>query len=210
MTTPKFTSKLDILTDTLDLLLTFDCHPLANALSLSCGRPAIAVGSGGSQVTASYFSRCRTTLQHGGTMLQSPMELVCEQGSLKGSDVWLFSASADNSDLAAAAMAAKHRGCDRIVICTRNRTGRVALWVERTGGVVVSVPVAEQKDGFLATHSLFASMVALLLASDTLAGNPRGSHHLIGSVRVHLDRSREGDVRVKLAEDYSMLTRDTT
>ena len=210
MMTPRFTSKLDSLIDTLSLLRGFDCQPLADALYLSCGRPAIAVGSGGSQVAASYFARCRTTLQHGLTLLQTPMELVYEMGSLKGCDVWLFSASADNSDLAAAAKAAKDRGCDRIIVCTRNSGGRVAQWVLRTGGVLFTVPVAEAKDGFLATHSLFASIIALLLASDLVSGGAQGSEQLIASVQAHLEKGRDPEVREKLARIFSTLTPDMT
>lgn len=210
MTTPKLTSKLDSLVRTLERFGSFDSNLLADELRFSCGRPSIAVGSGGSQVAASYFARCRTTLQHGGTLVQSPMELVCETCSLKGTDVWLFSASADNSDLSAAAKAAKYRGCERIIICTRNGAGRVAQWVKNNGGAVITVPVAEVKDGFLATHSLFASILALLLASNIAAGNPLSSQELISAVREHLVRSRKQDVRARLAEKYSALTRDMT
>lgn len=210
MTTPRFTSKLDALEDTLALLPSFDCELLADALNLSQGRPAVAVGSGGSQVAASYFARCRASLNLGPTFVQTPMELVFPMESLRGFDVWLFSASADNSDLAAAAQAAKERGCDRILICTRNSDGRVAQWVLKNGGYLFTVPVSDSKDGFLATHSLFATATALLLASDLVSGSARGSDHLISSVQTHLEQSRLPVVRERLAKSFSSLASDTT
>jgi hydroxymethylpyrimidine pyrophosphatase-like HAD family hydrolase len=210
MNTPRFTAKLDGLHETLAMMKACDLAPLVNALEQSGERPVVAVGSGGSHIAASFFGRCRETLAHGLTLVQTPMQIVSGLNSLVGFDVWLFSASAENDDMAAAARAAKDRGCDRIIVFTRNVDGKVARWVGERGGNIVAVPVADTKDGFLATHSLLASVVALLLASDTLCGEGRGEEVLLAEVQTHLEKSRSSSVRQELIDVFSSVNLDTT
>jgi len=210
MNTTRFTAKLDGLHKTLAMMKTYDLAPLVNALERSCERPVIAVGSGGSHIVASYLGRCRETLAQGLTLVQTPMQIVSGLNSLVGFDVWLFSASAENDDLAAAARAAKDRGCDSVVVFTRNAEGKVARWVGERGGDVVAVPVADTKDGFLATHSLLASVIALLIACDTLCGEGRGIDVLLEEVQTHLEKSRSSSVRQERVKAFAALNLDTT
>ncbi len=210
MSTPDFTAKLDALGDTLALLGSFDLDPLASALDCSCRRSIVAVGSGGSHIAASHLARCRETLGHGITLVQTPMQLVLDMGSLVGTEVWLFSAGANNADLAAAAYTAEARGCSCLVLCTRNPDGAVAQWVGDRGGEIVAVPVADSKDGFLATHSLLSTIVAVLLASDAQCGNVRGANAIVGDMERHIDRSRERKVRQQRRDAFAGLTSDTT
>lgn len=210
MNTPRFTAKLDGLHETLTMMKTCDLAPLVNALERSSDRPVIAVGSGGSHIVASYLARCRETLAHGLTLVQTPMQIVAGLNSLVGFDVWLFSASAENDDLAAAARAANDRGCDRVIVFTRNAEGKVAQWVSERGGDVVAVPVADTKDGFLATHSLLASVMGLLLGCDTLCGEGRGIEILLGEVQTHLEKSRSLSARQEWVTAFAALNLDTT
>ncbi len=167
--TVRFTEKLDTLSKTLGTFDGFDPRPLSEELGRGSASGVVAVGSGGSLVAAQYFSRCLETLGAGPASVQTPMEVVLGVSSLANSVVWLFSASADNNDIAAAARAAKDRGCARVVLCTRNAGGSVADWVRSSGGSVLVVPVAEEKDGFLATHSLISTCTALLLGTNLAA-----------------------------------------
>ncbi len=150
---------------------------MAEALLESAGRPALAVGSGGSAIMAEFFARCRSTLRHGTTIVQTPMELVVSPDDLSGFDVWLFSAGADNPDVAAAFTAAMGSAAANVRLVTVNPQGETSLTATAAGGraEVVVVPVAERKDGFLATHSLVAMITCLMAACETLAGPSLGS-----------------------------------
>ena len=167
--TVRFTKKLDTLNETLGALDGFDPRSLSEEMGRCASSAAVAVGSGGSLVAAQYFNRCLESLGTGPASVQTPMEVVVGATDLVNAVVWLFSASAENSDIAAAARAATDRGCAQLVLCTRNADGSVADWVRSTGGTVLVVPVAEEKDGYLATHSLISTCTALLLGANHAA-----------------------------------------
>ena len=157
----RFSQKLDELPQTLALRSASDHARIAEAFRQSASCPAIAIGSGGSAVTAAYFARCRETLTGDPTMVQTPVEFVLGAGSLDQADVWLFSAGADNADFRAALQAAHARNARRINVLTR-RDAAASLGSNGDPPISVHVvPVAEEKDGYIATHSLVAAIAAL-------------------------------------------------
>ena len=160
-----FADKLESVPQTVALLSTFDTSQLSNALRGGQGRPAIAIGSGGSAVAASYFARCRETVSDQSTIVQTPMEFVMGSRNLRDTDVWLFSAGAANPDITAAVDAAGSRCAAGVHLVTRSAEGNACPIVQSMadGGLHV-LPVAQSKDGFLATHSLVGTVGALLLA----------------------------------------------
>jgi fructoselysine-6-P-deglycase FrlB-like protein len=171
----RFSEKLDTLLRTADLIASADMGALAEALRLGRQRPAVAIGSGGSAITEHYFARCRESLFEAATQVVTPAEFVLGNDDLGQSDVWLFSAGADNADSIASVMAARARGAAHIHLLTRNAEGIAARAVAVDHGNRVTIlPVADTKDGFLATHSLVASVLALLLASDLASVDPLG------------------------------------
>ena len=171
--TTLFGAKLIELPETLDLVCAADHSPLAQALMESADRSVLAVGSGGSAVTAVFFARCRETLFGGLTKAVTPMELTLGSGDLGDADVWLFSAGANNPDFNAALHAARVRRARRIKLITRRADAEEALGLLGTGNVWVHVvPVANEKDSFLATHSLVSSIAALLVASNMASNDP--------------------------------------
>lgn len=140
---------------------------LACALQEAKCRPAVAIGSGGSAIMAEYFAQCRSTLGHQVTLVQTPMEFVLSQNDWTGFDVWLFSASADNPDVAGALTAAMGSAAVSVRLLTVNPQGTTAMAAAGHDRVQLLVaPVAERKDGFLATHSLVAMVTCMLSASD--------------------------------------------
>lgn len=205
MKTPKFSSKLGSLDETITLFRGFDANPLSQALEACRGRNVIAVGSGGSHVAASYLACCLRTLGLGRVHVQTPMDVVLETSDLDGVDVWLFSASANNADIEATARAARDRGCSAIILCTRNSDGSVAAWVKENGGQVYTVPVAELKDGYLATHSLVSNCVGLLLASELLSDDPVVEADRLGEVEVRIASNLEHAARIALRKTFSSL-----
>lgn len=208
--TPNFSAKLDALGDTVDLLDSFDAAGLATALAEGRGRLAMAIGSGGSAIAAEFLARCRDTLGLGQTLVQTPMEIALGIDDLSSCDVWLFSAGADNADAVAAARAAIQRRCRSLRIVTRGPSGAAAAIVLKAGGEVYVVPVATERDGYLATHSLIASIGALLLASDAVAHDPVGQNTLVKALSGRIAESRNPASRSALAERLaSMSGRDT-
>ncbi len=175
----RFASKIDGLPGTLDLLRVWDPRSMTAAVAAGRDRNAIAVGSGGSAVVATFFARCRETLFGRTTAVYTPLRLSVANLGLSNTDVWLFSASGDNGDIRAAVAAARTRGAAGIHLVTRDGSSRAALMVsDLEQGRVHTFPVADRKDGFLATHSLAGSLGALLLGCDAASSNPAGGRLL--------------------------------
>ncbi|MDZ7575803.1 MAG: HAD hydrolase family protein [Pseudotabrizicola sp.] len=171
----RFAEKLDTLMRTVELVAKADLKLLASVLRFGQSRPTVAIGSGGSAISAHYFARCRETLFGQATEVVTPVEFVLSNRGLAGHDVWLFSASAENADSVASVVAALARAAELRVV-TRNAGGAAAQAARaRPGSHVFEIPVADAKDGFLATHSLVGSVIALLLASDLASVDPIGS-----------------------------------
>lgn len=205
MTTAVFSGKLDELPATLKLFHAYDSEALSDSITIGTRRHALAVGSGGSAIAAEFFARCRDTLGLGPTTVQTPMQAVLDQHDLMESDVWLFSAGGDNPDAVAMSRAALDRRAGRLNLITRNPDGVAASIVRRGGGTVHVVPVANPKDGYLATHSLLSSVIAILLACDTASRDPQGVIPLLNHLAIHLKAMRSQSARVARIKSISSL-----
>lgn len=171
-----FAEKMESLPATVRLAANGPVDAIAAALREGDGRPAVAIGSGGSAIAAEYFARCRTTLGHAMTIVCTPMHFVSSQERWADFDVWIFSAGADNPDVSAALSAALGSSATGIRLVTVNAAGATAVTAAGTARCMTFVlPVADSKDGFLATHSLVAMTAGLLGASDRVAKRPSGS-----------------------------------
>ncbi len=205
MTTPKYSAKLDSLKYTVDLYRVFDARPLAEQIRKSIGRPVVAVGSGGSHVVAYYLDRTLETLGSSRVQVQTPMDLVVSTDDLRNTVVWLFSASANNADISAAAKAARDRGCANIVLCTCNEEGNVSEWVRNNQGEVLVVPVADKKDGYLATHSLISTCTAIFLAASVLSDGNEPQVGLVSQLEAHLLQCQDTKKRSELAASFARI-----
>ncbi|WP_193368048.1 hypothetical protein [Pelagibius marinus] len=210
MTTPIFSGKLDTLPATLDLLDGYDAGSLAGGIAQGARRHALAIGSGGSAITAEYFARCRDSLGLGPTTVQTPMQAVLDQHELTESDVWLFSAGGNNPDAAAASRATLDRNARRLHLVTRNPDGSAASIVERGGGTVHAVPVADLKDGYLATHSLLSSVIAILFACNVVSRDPRSTAGLLNALISRLTDMRDHEIRASRIAELATLRRTDT
>ena len=165
-----FAEKLATLVETVRLTANGPIWAIADALGDAAGRPAVAIGSGGSAVMAEYFARCRSTLGHGVTIVQTPMDFVVSQDDMSGYDVWIFSAGADNPDSGAALISALGSTATNVTLLTINAQGATAIAAAGEDRVrLIVAPVAERKDGFLATHSLVAMATSMLSAADKVS-----------------------------------------
>ena len=205
-----FAQKLDGLPATAMLLVDADVAGISAALVSGRGRHVTAVGSGGSAITAAFLARCRETLLGASTTVTTPIELVLGATDLAEEHLWLFSAGADNGDIVAAVDAARLRKPGRIDLVTRGTGGAaVQALSPMPNATVHTVPVAERKDGFLATHSLVAATGALLLACDLASEDPVGpdlAPAFAASVRDAVGQSARRTARETLAS----LTLDDT
>jgi hypothetical protein len=165
-----FSAKLDDTRRTIELVLADGAASLSLAISGGLTRMAIAVGSGGSAISAEYLGLCRATLGAVPTLVQTPMEFALADGNLANVDVFLFSAGGNNPDILAAQRSAVARGARALHVVTNNAAGRLA---QASGDLELAnvhvLPTADVKDGFLATHSLVGAISALLVASDVAA-----------------------------------------
>jgi hypothetical protein len=181
---PIFSSKLDRLIETIEAACRAEPGVMSESLAQSAAHPVAAVGSGGSAVAAEFLSSCRTWLLHAATAVTTPMAYALDP-VLPRWGVWLFSASGDNPDIRAAYETALKEHAPRVDVVTARRRSAVADAISGASRLHV-VPVADEKDGFLATHSLVSTLTSLLLASDEVAGKPRA-----GRIDRLLSRSRD-------------------
>ncbi|UVO52018.1 hypothetical protein M0208_16420 [Sphingomonas sp. SUN019] len=171
-----FSDKLSRLHETITLVSGCGNGELAHALQEGRDRTVIGVGSGGSAVAAEFLARCRATLGFERTVVMTPMELVLSGESCRGCEIWLFSAGADNPDVAAAYRTATQSGAVAVRLVTVSQSGATAVAAAASAKSCLYVlPVADPKDGFLATHSMTAMITALLLACDALCERPSGN-----------------------------------
>ena len=205
-----FSAKLDETRRTIELVLAQDLRPLAAAIATGLSKTTIAIGSGGSAISAEYLGLCRGTLGAAPTLVQTPMEFVLADGSLTDSEVFLFSASGNNPDILAAQRTAIARGVHGLHVVTTNVAGELARTCNNLPRTKLYVlPTADVKDGFLATHSLASSVTALLIASDVAANGD-------GSAALGLDFLAAGegvfaaDNRETMTECFASLRRTDT
>lgn len=205
----RFSARIDSLPSTIGMCSKENVADLANAILRGKDRPAVLVGSGGSAISAEYFRRCRETFSFSRSIVETPMRFVSEVPELRGCDVWLFSAGAENADVMAAVETAYRRGASCVNMITRNPRGRSALRLEELGGRVFSVPVLEKKDGFLATHSLIATVAVLLFAFDALTDDPFGTE-LVNRFTVAVNEELDDEARVRHGKKFATLRVDDT
>lgn len=164
----RFSEKISSLVDTVSKFDTFDPTDLSAAIAASADLPVIAVGSGGSVVCAEFFKRCRDTMGMPLTLVQTPMEMTFDNTDVSGSSIWLFTASGSNADIIACAKSVLKRGAHSVHLLTRKHESPTGEMVQAAGGSVHVVPVADFEDGFLATHSMIATVLGLAFACECI------------------------------------------
>ena len=205
-----FSAKLDYSLRTIELVLANGAPSLSIAISGGLAKTVIAVGSGGSAISAEYLGVCRATLGAAPTLVQTPMKFALADGGLADTDVFLFSAGGNNPDILAAWHSAVARGARAVHVVTNNATGRLAQVLgDLRRATVHIVPTADIKDGFLATHSLVGTIGSLLIASDVAAhGVPTASQGQ--EFRCAAERIIAADSRRAMAECFASVTSTDT
>lgn len=179
-----FGQKLDALPATMAMLAHEEVVRLAAALAAGQEWRCVAVGSGGSLAAAEYLAACRRDVSDRPVSVVTPMEFVLGSEDLSDAQVWLFTGRGENIDVAAALRAADMRGAAEIRVVTSNpSTPLNAYQASFRRPHFHFLPVADEKDGFLSTHSLAAAVVHLLCATDFLLGIDRERRDGLGTVQ---------------------------
>ena len=82
MNSTVFSRKLDEIPLAIERILASDNSALSSALRQGQNTLSLAVGSGGSAVSAQYLARCRSTLGYAATIVRTPEEFVLDGVSL--------------------------------------------------------------------------------------------------------------------------------
>jgi fructoselysine-6-P-deglycase FrlB-like protein/hydroxymethylpyrimidine pyrophosphatase-like HAD family hydrolase len=166
-----YAEKLDGVVETLRMVARQPTAKLRMALLDGESRLAIAVGSGGSAITANFLADCRRTLGYSPTLVMTPMEFVMGAERFRGAQIWLFSGSGENPDIIAAAQTCISLALTDVHVVTGRGQSTLAELTARCGTLYLT-ELADEKDGFLATHSLAGAIATLLFAADTACPRP--------------------------------------
>lgn len=161
-----FATKIDTLADSLGVSALAVDRVWADVLREGAQKPAIAVGSGGSTITAHFLAACRRTLGFPGTHIVTPLEYVLSSETPLVEQTWFFSGSGENTDIIAAFDAGVAKRSSGIVVLTSRPNGTLARKARDVQFPVLVAPTGNHKDGFLSTHTLISAVTGLLLASE--------------------------------------------
>lgn len=164
-----FSDKLDGIHETIERCFGTDHRELAGMLAYCAALPTYSVGSGGSAVVAEFLAQCRAHLGHALTSTVTPLEYVLAQPA-PGSAAWFFSASGDNHDIRAAFESGLHATPRNLLVVTNAEMGGLVRDARSHVAQCFVSPVADAKDGFLATHSAISTTLSLTIAADLIAG----------------------------------------
>ena len=196
--TAVFASKLDRIHETLSLCFQTSHVALSHMIAQCAKRPVYCVGSGGSVVVAEFLAQCRAQLGFAMSSSVTPMAFALERSDPAAAN-WFFSASGENQDIQAAFEHGLRGSPEDLYVLTNASGGALARLVQEHGGTCFVSPVADEKDGFLATHSVVSSTLSLVLASDRLAGrtDPKIRH---AQLRSCVEQHLRAEARARLAD----------
>ncbi|MEG3125156.1 hypothetical protein [Sphingomonas sp. GB1N7] len=160
-----YQDRLDAISETLDYARRLDVSALTSTINTLGDLPVVTIGSGGSLVTAALLADEIVRRNRVSARAMTPLEVITDPLAVHGVCVWLVSAEGSNPDIVAAMEAVVRAEPGRlIVIC--NKADSLLAQAARDRHLELFVfPTEDQKDGFLATHTLMLSTAAILRAS---------------------------------------------
>jgi hypothetical protein len=138
-----------------------DVLPHLAPWSVEICSPAYCVGSGGSQSAADFLARLIRG-RGGYAWATTPLEYHNLSRPTSKSSTFLLSAGGSNKDILSVAELAQSWESNYVcALTTRSHTPLATQVLSYSRGSIVELPIPCGKDGFLATNSLIAMMVAL-------------------------------------------------
>lgn len=159
-----FAKELARLAQTLRVATRLPLGELPRQVQAASAGSVILIGTGGSLTSAEFG---RQLFDYGGAIAQAgtTLEFIQSRARLRGTSVFLLSASGNNKDV----LAAFREGCDReaariVVVCASrsSKLARLTADCERASSFEFALPSG--RDGYLATNSLLATCAVLTRA----------------------------------------------
>jgi hypothetical protein len=163
-----YRTELERLPDTFSWCLRAPVSELSSCIRSGAELPLLAVGSGGSYTSAAFSEHLHQACTGRMAQAMTPLEAVHAPLDLRSIGVLIMSAGGKNPDVIGTFSRLSEREPRSLVaLCTRIGTplGRLASRSGRSRVVEFDIPSG--KDGFLATNSLFATIVLLIRAYET-------------------------------------------
>jgi hydroxymethylpyrimidine pyrophosphatase-like HAD family hydrolase/fructoselysine-6-P-deglycase FrlB-like protein len=156
--------ELQNLKDNYKFALNAPIEKLCSFIKASHNLPLIAVGSGGSLTAANM-----AVLLHQRTGMLSksitPLELIYSEKSIRNASLLILSAGGNNSDIISAFRFAVIREPRQLMaLCMRSQSKLASISKEYRYSQYLGFDLPSEKDGFLATNSLLASITILIRA----------------------------------------------
>ena len=162
----QFDKELEQLEDTYRWAIGVDVSEVSWLIRNSCGLPLLSVGSGGSLSAAEFQALLHRTLFSSIGQAVTPLELISMLPRNREVAVWFMSASGKNQDIY---WAFKHTVLHEMkfvsaLVCRKESRLHTLLSTKYEYTKCFQFSIPSEKDGFLATNSLLASLVILYRA----------------------------------------------
>lgn len=165
-----FQDRLDALPETYRHAREEHVDVLVQEFRAAAGLQVIAVGSGGSLITARLLARLVQRHHRSVAGAATPLEFGVDAELARGKHLWLFSAEGANPDILAALDLALAAEPARLTVLCNRADSPLASAAAAAGCHVLAFPTRGQRDGFLATHTLLLSSTLLLRAAAAAIG----------------------------------------
>ena len=165
-----FQDRLDALPETYRHAREEHVDVLVQEFRAAAGLQVIAVGSGGSFVTARLLARLVQRHHRSVAGAATPLEFGVDAELARGKHLWLFSAEGANPDILAALDLGLAAEPARLTVLCNRADSPLACAAAAAGCHVLAFSTRGQRDGFLATHTLLLSSTLLLRAAAAALG----------------------------------------
>jgi hypothetical protein len=165
-----FQDRLDALPETYRHARAEHVEALVEEFRAAAALQVIAVGSGGSFVTARLLARLVQRHHRSVARAATPLEFGIDAELARGKHLWLLSAEGANPDILAALDLALAAEPARLTVLCNRADSPLASAAAAAGCHVLAFPTRGQRDGFLATHTLLLSSTLLLRAAAAAVG----------------------------------------
>jgi len=163
-----YSAEIQQLTPTMRWAAEQDVALLQRVVQLYSDRGLLAVGSGGSFTAAAFAAELHLRTYGRPSQALTPLETYALPPSSTGHSLgFLLSAEGKNSDILAATRQLQLKGCPAIGLTLRRDSPLVRLCEQSGAATIAAFEMPWEKDGYLATNSLIATLILLWRAYAT-------------------------------------------
>jgi hypothetical protein len=145
-------------------------HEFVAELRVAGSLQVLAVGSGGSLVTAGLLTRLIQREYRSLARVMTPLEFGLDPEVARDKHLWLISAEGKNPDILAALELSIAAEPARVTVLCNRIDAPLVQAAATVGAACLTYPTKGERDGFVATHSLLLSSTLLVRAAALLHG----------------------------------------